>query len=390
MLNFQFHTPTEVIFGKDTHKAVGETVKKYGFYKVMLHYGGGSVKKNGVYDVVTKSLADAGIEVVDFGGVEPNPKLTFVEKGISVCKEEGVEMVLAVGGGSVIDSAKMIAIGTKYEGSVWDFYTGKAEPKDAMPVGVVLTHAAAGSEMSNSAVLTNEAGDKRGYTHRLCRPLFAICNPELTYTVDKFQTGCGIVDMMMHTLERYFSKSPDTPVTDAVAEAVVKQVVIAGTQAILEPEDYEARANLMWASSIAHNGLTGCGRDVSLVCHQIEHEISGKYDFVAHGAGLSVIFPAWAEYVYKHNLPRFIQYATQVWDVSEDYDNPEDIAIQGIAETKAFFAEIGMPTRLSQLGIGAEAFEEMAEKCTRNGTRILPGYKPLGKQEIIDILKLAL
>ena len=391
MQNFRFHTPTEVVFGKDTHLQVGEIVKKYGFHKIMLHYGGGSIKRNGVYDAVVQSLTDAGVAIVDFGGAEPNPKLSLVAKGAQICKEEGVELVLAVGGGSAIDSAKEIAIGAKYDGSTWDFSSRIKDPEDALPVGVILTLAASGSEMSGSAVITNEEnGLKRGYNTPLHRPLFAICNPELTFTVDKFQTGCGIVDIMMHTLERYFSKSPETPLTDAIAEAILKQVVAAGTQAILDPEDYEARADLMWASSISHNDLTGCGRNTFFVCHQLEHELSGKYDFVAHGAGLSIIFPAWAEYVYKHNLERFVQYAVQVWDVPENPDDPEDTAAQGIVATKAFFAEIGMPTRLSQLGIGEEAFEEMAEKCTNFGARILPGYLPLGKQEIIEIFKLAL
>ena len=391
MQNFQFHISTAVTFGKDTHHKVGEIVKSYGFSKIMLHYGCGSIQKNGIYDAVMKSLSDAGIEVIDFGGVEPNPKLSFVEKGVKLCKETGVELILAVGGGSVIDSAKEIAIGAKYDGSTWDFTSGRKQPTETLPVGVVLTLAASGSEMSTSAVITNEEnGVKRGYNTQLHRPLFAICNPELTYTVDKFQTGCGIVDIMMHTLERYFSKSPETPLTDALAEALLRQVVAAGTKAILDPEDYEARADLMWASSLSHNDLTGCGRNVFLTCHQLEHELSGKYDFVAHGAGLSIIFPAWAEYVYQHNLDRFIQYATQVWDVPDDYDDPADIAIQGIVATKAFFREIGMPTKLSQLGIGEEAFEEMAEKCTNYGTRVLPGDLPLGKQEIIDIFRLAL
>ncbi len=390
MNNFHFHAPTNVIFGRDTHHKVGETVKQYGFSKIMLHYGGGSIKKNGIYDVVTKSLDNAGICWIDFGGAEPNPKLSLVEEGARICKEQGVELVLAVGGGSAIDSAKEIAVGARYEGSTWDFSSKIKEPEDALPVGVILTLSASGSEMSASAVITNqENGLKRGYNSEFHRPLFAICNPELTFTVDKFQTGCGIVDIMMHTLERYFSISPETPLTDALAEALLKQVVAAGTRAILDPEDYDARADLMWASSLSHNDLTGCGRDVFLTCHQLEHELSGKYDFVAHGAGLSIIFPAWAEYTYKYNLDRFVQYAQEVWDVSDD-ESAEDAAIQGIVATKAFFAEIGMPTRLSQLGIGEEAFEEMAEKCTNFGKRILPGYLPLGKQEIIDIFKLAL
>lgn len=390
MQNFEFFTPTDVIFGRGTHLKIGEVLKKYGFHKIMLHYGGGSIKKNGIFEDVTKALIDSGIEYVDFGGAEPNPKLSLVEKGAKLCKEEGVELVLAVGGGSAIDSAKEIAVGAKYEGSTWDFSTRAKDPQDALPVGVILTLAASGSEMSASAVITNEEnGLKRGYNHKLHRPLFAICNPELTYTVDRFQTGCGIVDTMMHTLERYFSPSPETPLTDALAEALLKQVIAAGTQAILNPADYEARATLMWASSLSHNDLTGCGRNVFLVCHKIEHELSGKYDFVAHGAGLSVIFPAWAQYVMHQNLPRFVQYAKNVWDIPEDKEHPELTAYEGIRATKAFFAEIGMPVSLAQLGVGDEGFLEMADKCTNFGEQVLPGNLPLGKKEIIEIFEMA-
>lgn len=390
MLNFEFYTPTKMIFGRDTHKRVGEIIKGYGFRKVMLHYGGGSIKKNGVFDAVTASLHDAGIEFLDFGGAEPNPKLSLVEQGAALCREQDIELVLAVGGGSAIDSAKEIAVGAKYDGSTWDFSTKVKTPQAALPVGVILTLSASGSEMSASAVITNDKlGLKRGYNTELHRPLFSICNPELTFTVNKFQTGCGIVDICMHTLERYFSKSPDTPLTDAIAEAVVKQTVAAGRRAIENPEDYDARADLMWASSLSHNDLTGCGRDTFMACHQIEHELSGKYDFVAHGAGLSVIFPAWAKYVYKHNVPRFVQFANRVWDIPVNEENPEETALAGIAATEAYFAEIGMPVRLSQLNVGNEAFDEMAQKCTNNGARTLPGWLILGEKEIIDILELA-
>lgn len=390
MLNFEFYTPTKMIFGQDTHKRVGEIIKGYGFRKVMLHYGGGSIKKNGVFDAVTASLHDAGIEFLDFGGAEPNPKLSLVEQGAALCREQNIELVLAVGGGSAIDSAKEIAVGAKYDGSTWDFSTKVKTPQAALPVGVILTLSASGSEMSASAVITNDKlGLKRGYNTELHRPLFSICNPELTFTVNKFQTGCGIVDICMHTLERYFSKSPDTPLTDAIAEAVVKQTVAAGRRAIENPEDYDARADLMWASSLSHNDLTGCGRDTFMACHQIEHELSGKYDFVAHGAGLSVIFPAWAKYVYKYNVPRFVQFANRVWDVPVNDENPEETALAGIAATEAYFAEIGMPVRLSQLNVGNEAFDEMAQKCTNNGARTLPGWLTLGEKEIIDILELA-
>ena len=390
MLNFTFCTPTKMIFGRDTHKRVGEVIKEYGFRKIMLHYGGGSIKKNGIFEAVTSSLKDAGIDYIDFGDAEPNPKLSLVEQGAALCKEQGIELVLAVGGGSAIDSAKEIAVGAKYDGSTWDFSTKVKTPEAALPVGVILTLAASGSEMSSSAVITNDKlGLKRGYNTPLHRPLFSICNPELTFTVDKFQTGCGIVDICMHTLERYFSKSPETPLTDAIAEAIVKQTVAAGRRAIQNPEDYDARADLMWASSLSHNDLTGCGRETFMACHQIEHELSGKYDFVAHGAGLSVIFPAWAKYVYKHNVLRFVQYANRVWKIPINSEEPEETALAGIAATEAYFDEIGMPVRLSQLNVGDEAFREMAVKCTGNGARTLPGWLTLGEKEIVDIFELA-
>ncbi len=390
MLNFEYHVPTKIIFGKDTHRLTGRTIAEYGYKKVLLHYGGGSIKQNGIYDDITASLHDAGIQYVELGGVSPNPKLSLVKEGIALCRQEQVELVLAVGGGSAIDSAKLIAVGAANEGDPWDFSIRKRTPAAALPVGTVLTISAAGSEMSLSCVITNEDGLlKRGYNTPFNRPLFAICNPALTYTVNKFQTGCGIVDMMMHTLERYFSDSPDTPLTDRMAEGLLASVVEAGTIAINNPYDYDARANLMWASSLSHSDLTGLGRDVSMPCHQMEHEISGMYDRVAHGAGLSVLWPAWAKYVYRFAPARFAGYAVRVWGYKNDDGDDLKAAAFGIEATENFFSGIDMPTRFSHLGIGAEKFDEMAEKCTYWGTRTLPGYVVLGKKEIMDVFELA-
>lgn len=388
MLNFEYHVPTKIIFGKDTHLRVGQIVSDYGFRKILLHYGMGSIKKSGVYDAVTSSLRKSGIEYVELGGAEPNPKLGLVKKGIELCKSENVEMVLAVGGGSVIDSAKLIAIGTVNEGDLWDFSMRKRQPKAALPVGTVLTLAASGSEMSSSCVITNEENLlKRGFNSPYNQPLFSICNPELTYTVNRYQTGCGIVDIMMHTMERYFSNSPDTPLTDRICEGLIMSVIEAGRKAVLEPSNYEARATLMWAGSLSHNGLTGLGRDVFMQCHQLEHELSGMYDHVAHGAGLAVIWPAWAKYVYTHAPDRFAGYARRVWGCESS--DPMEAARFGIEATERYFAEIGMPTRLKDLGVGSDKFEEMAEKCTLWGARKLPGYVVLDKKEIIDIFELA-
>lgn len=390
MQNFEFYTPTRVIFGRETHHSVGDIIAGYGYRKVLLHYGGGSIKKNGTYDAVTASLERAGIGYVELGGVEPNPKLSLAKKGIELCRQEAIELVLAVGGGSAIDSAKMIAVGACNEGDPWEFSMKKRTPSGALPVGVVLTLSASGSEMSSSCVITNEEAQlKRGYTTPYHRPLFAICNPELTYTVSRFQTGCGIVDIMMHTMERYFSNSPDTDLTDRIAEGLLKSVVDAGKVAVERPEDYEARATLMWASSLSHNDLTGLGREVFMVCHQLEHELSGMYDRVAHGAGLSVVWPAWAKYVYTRAPKRFAQYANRVWGCELDRVHPERTALEGILATEEYFRSIGMPVRLSELEVDGEGFEEMAEKCTLWGGRTLPGYVVLDKKEIIDIFEMA-
>jgi len=389
MIDFEFYTPTKVFFGKDKHKNIGEIIKSYGFKKILFHYGKGSIKKTGLYDQVIDSLRRNDIDFTELGGVEPNPKVSLVRKGAELCKKEKIEMILAVGGGSVIDSAKVIAIAALTDIDPWEFSLHKAIPSKALPVGTILTLAASGSEMSSSAVITNEEGLlKRGFNSDFNRPLFSILNPELTYSVDKFQTGCGIVDIMMHTLERYFTKSKNVDLTDRLAEGLLKSVIRAGEVAVNEPTNYEARATLMWAGSLSHNDLTGAGRNVFLTCHKIEHEISGMYDYVAHGAGLSVIFPAWAKYVYKHAVDKFCQYAVRVWDIDMNFENPQETALRGIAATEEYFKSIGMPVRLSEINVPDDKFEEMADKCTSYGKQTLPCYIPIGKKEIIDILNL--
>lgn len=389
MLNFEFHTPTKIYFGRDTHKNIGAIIKNYGFKKILLHYGTGSIKKNNIYYDVVNSLKDSDISYIELGGVQPNPKVCLVREGAKICKKENIEMVLAVGGGSVIDSSKLIAVAALTDTDAWEFPAKRQTAKAALPIGTVLTISASGSEMSSSAVITNEEEMlKRGFNSDFNRPLFSVLNPKLTYTVDKFQTGCGIVDIMMHTLERYFSKNKNTDLTDRLAEGLLKSVIHAGETAIKEPENYEARATLMWAGSLSHNDLTGAGKDSFFACHQIEHELSGTYDFVAHGAGLSVLFPAWAKYVYKSNIEKFCQYAVRVWDIDMNFDAPHDTALKGISATENYFKSLEMPVKLSQLGITDEKFEEMAEKCTHFGKRILPSYLPLGRKEIIDILNL--
>ncbi|MGN0243236.1 MAG: iron-containing alcohol dehydrogenase [Lachnospiraceae bacterium] len=391
MNNFVYETPTKVYFGKEEEYRVGKIIKEYGAEKVLIHYGGGSVKKSGLLDRVKKCLEDEDLSYVEFGGVVPNPELSLVRKGIQLCKEERVDFILAVGGGSVIDSAKDIANGAANpEMDVWDFSLKKATPQKTIRKGVILTLAAAGSEMSSSCVITNEeTGEKRGYNSEYNRMDFAIENPELTYTVDAYQTACGAVDIAMHTIERYFCVGEDTYLTDALAEAVIKSVMKAGKDSILHPTDYVSRANMMWASSLAHNDLTHCGRDYQLTVHQLEHEVSGMYPKVAHGAGLAALWCSWARYVYQSNIPRFLQYAHHVWNLDIDFEHPEETIMKVINMQEQYYQSIGMPTSLQELGVRQEDLETLALKCSFQKTRVLDGYKKLGYDDILEIYKMA-
>ena len=389
MKDFTYYAPTKMIFGKDKEKTVGDVIKSYGYKKILLHYGQQSIKKTGLYDTVTESLTKAGIAYIELPGAEPNPKTPLVREGAALCKKEGVELVLAVGGGSVADSAKVIAICALEDNDPFDYPTKKATAAHSLPVGIILTLSASGSEMSQSAVLTEpETKEKRGFNCEHNRPLFSILNPELTYTVSPFQTGCGIVDIMMHTMERYFAPGEHCDLTDGIALSLLRSVVDAGRAAMQNPNDYAARATLMWAGSVSHNDLTSCGKNYILVCHQLEHILSGEYDFVAHGAGLSVIFPAWCKYVYKHDQKKFAAFAKVVFDVT---DGPlEKMAEEGVLRCEAYFKEIKMPIRMAELDVHGADFADMAEKCTYNGTRTLPGIMELGKKEIEEIFRLTL
>ena len=384
MLDFTYYTPTKVYFGKDSHKNVGEIIKGYGYKKIMMQYGFGSIKKSGLYDEIISSLTKNGIEVVDMGGVQPNPTISFVRKAVEVAKKEKVEMILAVGGGSVLDSSKYTAAGAKSDCDPWDFPTRKSVVCDALPVGCILTIAAAGSEMSSSAVITNEELNmKRGYNSDFNRCLFAICNPTLTYTVDKYQTACGIVDIMSHTMERYFSVCEPTDLTDRIGESVLKAVIDAGKILMENPTDYDARATVMWASSLSHNDLTGCGREHFLAVHQLEHALSGEYENIAHGAGLAVLFPAWAKYVYRYAPARFAQFARRVWDVNEADD--EKAAILGIKAMADFFAFLGMPARLREFGISSDCTDRLSDLCTFGKSREVKTYISLDYDKIKEI-----
>ena len=391
MYNFVYETPTKVYFGKDEELKVGKILKEFAPKKVLLHYGGQSAKKSGLLDRVKQALDDEKISYVELGGVVANPELSLVRKGIALCLAEGVDFVLAVGGGSVMDSAKDIANGAANpEIDVWDFSLRKAEPKKTIPKGAILTLAAAGSEMSNSCVITNaETGEKRGYSSSFNRMNFAIENPELTFSVNAYQTACGIVDIAMHTIERYFCPGEETYLTDSIAEAVIKSVMKAGKDCLKNPNDYTARANMMWASSLAHNGLTGCGREFQLVVHQLEHEVSGMYPKISHGAGLAALWCSWARYVYKSNVNRFLQYAKNVWNLDIDFEHPEKTVECAIDLQEKFYASIGMPTNLKMLGVKKESLEKLALDCSRNKTRSLIGYKPLAYEDILKIFELA-
>ena len=386
MLDFKFISPTQFIFGRNAEEALVKESSKLGG-KILLHYGGGSIKRSGLYDRVKKYLADAGTEVVELGGVKPNPVLSMVREGIDLCRAEGITGILAVGGGSVIDSAKAIAIGVPYDSDVWDFYTEKATVAETLPVGVILTIPAAGSEGSNGSVVTDEdTRSKFVCGSDLMRPLFSLMNPELTFTLSPYQTACGIADMISHVMERYFTNTEDVGLTDRLGEALIRTVIDAAPKVLADPEDYEARAELMWAGTIAHTDIVGLGRETDWASHQIEHELSAQYD-VAHGAGLAVVFPAWMTHVRKENLSRFVQFAVRVWDVDYVAGREDETALEGIRRHKAFYDSIGMPTSLSALGITDNRYDIMADKAMRDGP--FGGLKKLGKEDVVAIYTLA-
>ncbi len=389
MLNFNFYSPTYFVFGEDSEKESGAYVKKFEGTKVLIHYGGGSVVRSGLLDRVKKSLAEEGISYVELGGVEPNPKSGLVYKGIELCKKENVDFVLAVGGGSTIDSAKAIASGVLYDGDFWDFYDGTTRPTKALPVGTILTIAAAGSEGSGSSVITKEEGMlKRGSGGDCMRPKFSILNPALTMTLPPYQTAAGATDIMAHVFERYFTNTKDVEITDRLCEAVLLAMINEVPKVIANPEDYQARANIMWAGMVAHNNIVGVGRAQDWNSHDIEHELSGLYD-VTHGAGLAVIMPAWMEYVVDHDVMRFAQVAVRVWGCHMDYANPKKTAMEGIQAFKKFLTSIGMPINFKQLGAKEEDIPTLVKNFgLGDGKR--GGFVELDSQAIEDIYRLAL
>ena len=391
MENFTFYSPTYFVFGKDEEMNAGKYIKRFGGTKVLIHYGGGSVVRSGLLDRVKRSLTDEGLAFVELGGVKPNPRSGLVYEGIELCRKEKVDFVLAIGGGSTIDSSKAIAAGTVYEGDFWDFYSGKLVEK-ALPVGTILTIAAAGSEGSPDSVITKEEGMfKRGATGEGLRPTFSILNPALTQTLPPYQTACGITDIMAHLFERYFTNTKDVEVTDRVIEGLLMTMIHEGPKVIADPNDYQARANIMWAGMIAHNNCCGVGREQDWSSHNLEHELSALYD-CAHGAGLAVVFPAWMEYTMSHDVMRFAQVANRVWGCAMDFQHPEVTAKAGINAFRAFLKSIGMPQTMAELGGKEEDIPYLAHTAAygNNQGGTMGGFVVLNEDDMANIYKLML
>ncbi|WP_106485015.1 iron-containing alcohol dehydrogenase [Bacteroides sp. Marseille-P3684] len=390
MNNFTFYSPTEFVFGKGTEMQTGELVRKYGASKVLIVYGGGSVVRSGLLERVKQTLAQTGIPCLELGGVQPNPIDTKVYEGIDLCRREGVDFVLAVGGGSVIDTAKAIAAGVPYEGDFWDFYIQKATVSSALKVAVVLTIPAAGSEGSGNSVITKVSTLQKMSLRapELLRPRFSIMNPELTFTLPPYQTAAGIVDMMAHIMERYFTNTADTEIADRLCEGTLKAIITEAPRVMADPKDYGARANIMWSGMIAHNGTCGVGNEEDWASHFMEHEISALYN-VTHGAGLAVIFPAWLTWMASHHVEKVAQYAARVWDVpvSEDL---KAMALEGVARLKSFFTSIGMPVNFAQLGVEHPDIELLVEHLHANKGEQVGCYVRLGRKETREIYEQAL
>ena len=403
MKDFNFYAPTEVVFGEQSEEQVALLVKKYGGTKVLVHYGGQSAVRSGLLDKICGLLKAGGVDYITLGGVVPNPRLSLAQKGIELCRQEGVDFILAVGGGSVIDSSKCIAYGVPYEGNVWDFYLGKAQPEKMLPLASVLTIPAAGSEMSESSVITNAdapresggrllpVGTKLGYSNNLSRPKFAIMNPCRTFTLPPYQTAAGVTDMMMHTMERYFTKDDDMDFTTDIAEAMLRNIKNAVFAVLKNPEDYRYRAQIMWGGSLMHNGLTGCGVADDWATHQLEHELSGMFD-VTHGAGLAAMWPSWARYVMHENLRRFVRFAVNVMDVPNDFTDPEGTALKGIEAMECFYHAIGMPINIKELigrDITDDEIKEMTRKCSRDYQQTCGCLKVLKAEDMEAIYQMA-
>jgi len=387
MENFVFHNPTELIFGKGTVEMVGEKTRQYG-QKVLLVTGGGSVKRIGLYDQVMASLKEAGLEIYELSGIEPNPRISSVRKGVKICREKGIDIVLAVGGGSTIDAAKTIAAGVLFDGDPWEMFTMDGEPDKAIPVGVVLTLAATGSEMNGNAVVSNlETEEKLAIHTPACYPRFSILDPVNTFTVPREHTVYGIVDIAAHIFEQYFSHTEETPIQDRWAESLLKTLIEEGDRVLANPEDYDARASIMLAGTMALNGSIAIGKEEDWATHAIEHEVSAIYD-IPHGGGLAILFPNWMKYVLDEGVEKFVQYAIRVFDVNPEGKTRKELALEGIEKTREWFNSLGAPSRLADYDIGDENLEIMAEKATSRGP--LGGYKTLHKEDVLEIYRMSL
>ncbi len=385
MLNFEFYNPAKIIFGKGTEESVGERSANFG-KNILLHYGGGSIKKNGIYDKVIKSLKEQNLNIFELGDVKPNPRLSLVRKGIQMCKDNNIDFILAVGGGSVIDSAKAIAIGAKYDGNVWDFFVKGTIAKEAIPLGVVLTIPAAGSESSTSTVITNDEDNnyKRGMQSLEYIPKFAILNPEFCYTLPKYQIACGCCDILAHLMERYFTEVENVELSDRLIEGAVKTIINNGTIAYNDNTNYDAWAEIMWTGTIAHNNLLNMGRIGDWASHQIAHELSGIYD-LTHGAALSIVMPAWMKYVYKHNIDKFYQFATRVFHIIDE--DKEKAVLKMIDKLESWYKQLELPTRLADANIEPVRFEEMAERAFLH-KEVIGNFKKLYKEDLVKIYNL--
>mgnify|MGYP000940629354 FL=1 len=390
MMNFDFYAPARIVFGRDTQQKIGKLLKPHA-KKVLLHYGGGSIKKTGLYDQVVASLNEHGIAFVELGGVVPNPRLSLVHEGIELCKKEGVDLILAVGGGSAIDSAKAIAMGVYYEGDVWEVYDKALPINKALPVAIILTIPAAGSESSGDTVITKEDTQRKyGYGSPHLRPLISIMNPELFFTLPPDQIANGVADMMSHVFERYFTNTTHVDLTDALCEATLTTIIANGPAVLKDPKNYDAWAEIGFAGTVAHNGLLGMGREQDWACHNMEHELSAIYD-VAHGAGLAVVTPAWMTYVYKDNIDMFAQFAVKVMGVTKGFRDKEELVLEGIERLRQFYRRMGLPQTLSELGIDESQLETMAKRATGiayGEETPLGGLKKLRWQDVLNIYKL--
>ena len=396
MLNFNFRSPTYFEFGKGAENTVGTLITRFGGAelsgggkKVLLHYGGGSIKRSGLYDTIVARLRESGLDFVELGGAAPNPVSSLVYEGIELCRKENVGFILAAGGGSAIDSAKAIAAGAVYDGDFWDFFKDKYV-ETALPVGVILTISAAGSEGSVNAVITNEKTlEKRGCSGEVLRPVFSVLNPELTQTLPPYQTAAGAADIMVHVIERYFSNTAEVEITDRLCEGVLKTMIYETPRAILEPDNYGARANIMWAGMVAHNNLCGVGREQDWASHGMEHELSAFYG-ATHGAGLAVICPAWMKYVSRFNLNKCVQFAVRVWDCQMNFEHPEITAAEGIERFQNFLRKIGMPSSIRDFGAKEEEIPKLARHIGLGEERTFGGYVKLNVHDVEEIYRLAL